>query len=43
LVKASVYILVWESLWLGWAYLTQKNAARRDHAHRHRLQNQNLH
>jgi hypothetical protein len=23
-------------LWLGWAYLTKKNAARRDHAHRDR-------
>jgi hypothetical protein len=26
-------------LWLGWAYLAKKNAARRDHAHRNRLQN----
>ena len=27
------------SAWLGWAYLAKKNAARRNHAHRNRLQN----
>jgi hypothetical protein len=29
-------------LWLGWAYLTKKKAAHRNHAHRHRHRLQNL-